>query len=434
MVLHPLLAEAAAAPEWRALLERLQAQLDDHFTAIDAEMRLLDEQIAQIAAQIDGIAAQNAAAAAELAIVQADLARMRDLDDQGLIRAAEITAQETAEVQLLGELGQFEAQSAELRGKIAEAEIRRLAVRTDAAELIQTELSRLRPERTRLLESRSRILADLGRLDIRAPVGGRILGSQVMGLRSVVVAAVPLMTIVPDALPVVARVRVRAQAEAAGAARVSARVARVARAGEGFRLSLAGGGEVGARRVIVATGVRNHAPRLPRARHDAAVAAGLLRYCPICDGREARGLRIGVLGEGAHALAEAAFIRTYSDDVTLIPADAGLRPGWPEPRVISARIAAGRAGGGRVAVFDTVYVALGTAARVDAVHGLGLRLSGDGCLVTDAAQETDVPGLHAAGDVTDALDQVAVAVGQGAVAATAVHNALRRAERRRSGA
>jgi len=210
MVLHPLLAEAAAAPEWRALLERLQAQLDDHFTAIDAEMRLLDEQIAQIAAQIDGIAAQNAAAAAELAIVQADLARMRDLDDQGLIRAAEITAQETAEVQLLGELGQFEAQSAELRGKIAEAEIRRLAVRTDAAELIQTELSRLRPERTRLLESRSRILADLGRLDIRAPVGGRILGSQVMGLRSVVVAAVPLMMIVPDALPVVARVRVAA--------------------------------------------------------------------------------------------------------------------------------------------------------------------------------------------------------------------------------
>ena len=228
--------------------------------------------------------------------------------------------------------------------------------------------------------------------------------------------------------------RMRVQAEAAGAARVSARVARVARAGEGFRLSLAGGGEVGARRVIVATGVRNHAPRLPRARHDAAVAAGLLRYCPICDGREARGLRIGVLGEGAHALAEAAFIRTYSDDVTLIPADAGLRPGWPEPRVISARIATGRAGGGRVAVFDTVYVALGTAARVDAVHGLGLRLSGDGCLVTDAAQETDVPGLHAAGDVTDALDQVAVAVGQGAVAATAVHNALRRAERRRSGA
>jgi HlyD family secretion protein len=211
MILHPLLVEAAAThPEWKDLLARLEAQLDDHFVAIDTEMRLLDEQAAQIEAQIDGIVSQREAAEAELVLVTAEFERTLALAAQGLIRTTEVTTVETAAIKLQGELGRFEAQVAELRGRIAESEIKRLAVITDAAELIGTELSRMRPERTRLLEARSRILADLGRLDIRAPVGGRIIGSQVNGMRSVVVAASPLMTIVPDEEPVVARVRVAA--------------------------------------------------------------------------------------------------------------------------------------------------------------------------------------------------------------------------------
>jgi HlyD family secretion protein len=211
IVLDDLLAAAVQdSPEWQTLLGRLQSQLDDHFTAIETEMRLLDEQIAQTEAQIAGIAAQRVAAEAELAIVHAELARMQSLGDQGLIRATELSDLRTEEVRLQGDLGRFEANVAELRGRIAESEIQRLAVRTDAAELIQTELSKLRPERTRLLEMRAQILADLARLDIRAPVSGRIIGAQVYGLRSVVVAASPLMQIVPDQEPVIARVRVAA--------------------------------------------------------------------------------------------------------------------------------------------------------------------------------------------------------------------------------
>lgn len=210
MILHPLLTAATSQPQWQDLLDRLQAQLDDHFTAIDTEMQLLDQQSAQIEAQIDGISAQRQAAEAELALVNVELERVRTLADQGLMRTTEINTVETSAIKLQGELGRLTAQVAELRGRIAESEIKRLSVVTDAADLIGTELSRLRPERTRLLEARSRILADLALLDIRAPVSGRIMGSQVNGMRSVVVAASPLMTIVPAEEPVVARVRVAA--------------------------------------------------------------------------------------------------------------------------------------------------------------------------------------------------------------------------------
>jgi thioredoxin reductase (NADPH) len=53
-----------------------------------------------------------------------------------------------------------------------------------------------------------------------------------------------------------------------------------------------------------------------------AVKRGLIRTCLICDGYEAIGKRVAVLGAGEHAAAEALFLRTYSGQITfLLPAD-----------------------------------------------------------------------------------------------------------------
>jgi thioredoxin reductase (NADPH) len=54
-----------------------------------------------------------------------------------------------------------------------------------------------------------------------------------------------------------------------------------------------------------------------------------------------------------------------------------------------------------------------------------VKLSEGGCVVTDAHQQTSVSGLFAAGDVVESLDQISVAMGQAAQAATAIHNLLR---------
>jgi len=57
--------------------------------------------------------------------------------------------------------------------------------------------------------------------------------------------------------------------------------------------------------------------------------------------------------------------------------------------------------------------------------GLGAEVDGAGNIVIDAHCRTSIPGLYAAGDVVVGLDQIAVAVGHAAIAATAVHNDLR---------
>ena len=208
MILHPLLAEAAKTPEIGALLQRQRLQLDAYFAANMAEQGLLDEQISQVGAQIEGVEAQLAAKSDEAALVTQELAKARDLHGKGLIKFSELLALEKAEVTIRGERGRLTAQIAELRGKIAEFELKRHSVAPDAAAAMTTELTRLRPERTRFLEKRASILDGLTRLEIRAPVSGRIYDSKVLGLRSVVVAASPLMMIVPDDEPVQANVRV----------------------------------------------------------------------------------------------------------------------------------------------------------------------------------------------------------------------------------
>lgn len=187
-----------------------------------------------------------------------------------------------------------------------------------------------------------------------------------------------------------------------------------------------------ARTVIFATGVFNHRPSLSSGQHAQGLALGLIRYCPVCDAYEVRDKRIAVLGHGDHGTKEARFISHYSPFVTLIPPDGSV--GVPQTGIaaLSApmqRISLSETevivtlGTGASHHFDTLYVALGTTARSDLADGLGLRLDA-GHIAVDSRQRTSLDGASAIGDVTDGLDQIAAAMGQGAIAAAALHNSL----------
>ena len=120
--------------------------------------------------------------------------------------------------------------------------------------------------------------------------------------------------------------RIKAQAEKYGATFRSGAVTAIARAPDrGFDLTL-DGETLHAPFVLLATGVVDNDPDLPGV--ERAIERGLLRICPICDAYEVTGKAIGVIGGGSHAAREAIFMRTYSDDVTLIHIrdEAALKP------------------------------------------------------------------------------------------------------------
>ena len=114
----------------------------------------------------------------------------------------------------------------------------------------------------------------------------------------------------------------RRQAERFGAVREEAHVEAIRPDGDIVAIEVEGR-SLAARTVLLATGVVNNRPDMPADLHDAALAKGLLRYCPICDGYEVTDKRVGVIGTGDHGMREALFLRTYTQQVTLIAPGAG---------------------------------------------------------------------------------------------------------------
>jgi hypothetical protein len=117
--------------------------------------------------------------------------------------------------------------------------------------------------------------------------------------------------------------RMKAQAQKYGTSIVTSRVTRLDVVEGGFKAEW-GEGSVIARKVLIATGVTNRRPPMDEDLHDEALARGLIRYCPICDGYEVTDKAVGVIGDGPHGVAEAVFLRGFTQDITLIAPDTAL--------------------------------------------------------------------------------------------------------------
>lgn len=208
---------------------------------------------------------------------------------------------------------------------------------------------------------------------------------------------------------------------------------------DGFELRMEGA-DVHAKAIIVATGVVNRRPRMSDLDHDEALRQALLRYCPICDGYEVTDRTIAVVGEGDRLYREAKFLRSYTPFVTAFSETGLLGLSDDQRRVLTElRIELVDAPvhryhlrdsaleirlGSRIRKFESVYAALGSKILSGLAVALGAKATDQGCLVVDEHQRTCVPGLYAAGDVVAGVDQIAHAIGQAAVAATALRNDL----------
>ena len=237
--------------------------------------------------------------------------------------------------------------------------------------------------------------------------------------------------------------RLRAEAGRYGARTARATATALTRDGDAFLLET-DAGPVRALRAILCCGVEDVEPERPdeTGLFD-AVQRGLVRVCPICDGYEAQGLNLGVIGSCDHAAAEALFLRTYTDRVTVVVpehlgrvsearrrdlAEAGIVLIEAQARslLIHGDAVGCMAIGGHEHRFDVVYAALGSNPRNVLARSVGARLGEDGRLEVDARCMTSVDGVYAAGDLVRGLNQVAVAWGEAAQAAIAVHNSLPR--------
>ncbi len=183
---------------------------------------------------------------------------------------------------------------------------------------------------------------------------------------------------------------------------------------DGYTL-LATVGDYHADGVVLATGARRRAPKLPGLPEFAGRGVS---YCATCDAFACRGKPVFVLGNGEYAYHQAKELSGSASSVTILTNGAAAvyadRDAFPVIQTPIARIA----GDTRVrsVVFADgsetetamVFVALGTAGSTELAEGLGLYTEG-GKISVDATMSAGLPGLFAAGDCTGGLLQVAKA-------------------------
>jgi thioredoxin reductase len=203
----------------------------------------------------------------------------------------------------------------------------------------------------------------------------------------------------------------------------------------GFVVRLAGGQALRARRILVATGVRDELPEIPGVRQ--RWGRDLL-HCPYCHGWEVRDQPLGVLGTLPGSVQHALLVRQWSADVVffahtypLTSAERaqlearGIRivSGDVARLVVEAdRLTGVELVGGRVVPRAAVFVRPGNVPHADGLlAGLGCAVDEAGFATVDPTGRTSAPGVWAAGNVVDPRAQVITSAGAGSAAAIAIN-------------
>ncbi|GAA2499627.1 NAD(P)/FAD-dependent oxidoreductase [Streptomyces gobitricini] len=202
-----------------------------------------------------------------------------------------------------------------------------------------------------------------------------------------------------------------------------------------FTVTLADGGTLQARRLLVATGLRDV---LPDVRGLAEHWGHGVVHCPYCHGWEVRDEPIGILSTGPASIHHAWLFRQLTDDLVFFTRGAeldedtrerfaarGIRiVDTPVREVVTGEegdIAGVRLGDGHLVPRRVLAVATTLRARTEGLDGLGLPAEelpgGMGRrLVSGTAGTTEVPGVWVAGNATDPTAQVGASAAAGALA------------------
>jgi len=220
------------------------------------------------------------------------------------------------------------------------------------------------------------------------------------------------------------------------------RATEVADDGGRWRVTLDDTGTVVARRVVLATGLRDTLPDIPGL---SDLWGDVVAHCPYCHGHELSGRHVGILGNGPHAVRVALLLERIAARVTVFADGAELdeatgaqlaRGGVdvrPEKvagvRRSSTGATVGLASGADVEVAG-LFVSTAFAQAAPFAEQLSLEMLPSGCIRIDELGRTSRQGIYAAGDLAHLaalpmpLASVLTATSAGLLAGTAADQDL----------
>ena len=211
-------------------------------------------------------------------------------------------------------------------------------------------------------------------------------------------------------------------------------VIELVKAAGGFEASLETGQCIGARKVLVATGLRDELPDITGLRE--RWGRDVL-HCPYCHGWEVRDQALGVIWNGPDTARFANIVRQWTSDLVLFaPDDVLAEADRPLLAARSVRVVEGGVDrvvvegdhltgvlmrDGRSVNRDALFVPPRLVANDSLLNGLGCLKDDLGWVMMGLNGTTSIPGVWAAGNVSNPRAQVVTAAGEGSAAAISMN-------------
>lgn len=188
----------SAEPDIQEILKGEQILFEARIKTRTTQKQQLGERITGLRQESAGNTAQAEAKAREIALIKKELDGLEGLERQQLVRTEKMTAMRREQARIEGEMAQLSAAAGQSMDRIAEIEMQRLSIDSEAKSEIIKDLRDTQGKLVELSERRTAALDQLKRIDIRAPSDGIVDQMSVFTVGGVVNTAEPLMVIVPQ--------------------------------------------------------------------------------------------------------------------------------------------------------------------------------------------------------------------------------------------
>ena len=197
-----------APADWQSAFATQKLLFDAEQRSRIAEDALTDQRITNLEGQIQGLEAQQAANARQLEIILQEVGNLETLLKEGLVAAARLNARRVEVERLHGVDAALRTQKRQTHNQIIELRLAAEGAKTLRAEALSTELTQVEASLASLEPQYAGAVERLKRVEIVAPVSGRIVDMKTLVAGGVVRPGEPILDIVPVDQPLIVEARV----------------------------------------------------------------------------------------------------------------------------------------------------------------------------------------------------------------------------------